>query len=158
MNVSMSMHCTCTSSVKRKTELESRMVKRCVAAGCSNTNADGVSLFKFPKDEKLHALWIKQVSRFRAEWTCTEYSVLCSEHFSDECFEVESKLAAEFGMKRTKRLKADAVPSIFTRSSATSRTLGKRVSPCSNSSESSSKKRMAYEKHENYRVCIITEL
>ena len=77
------------------------MVKRqSVAAGCSNTNADGVSLFKFPKDEKLRALWIKQVRRFRAEWTCTEYSVLCSEHFSDECFEVESKLAAEFGMKK----------------------------------------------------------
>ena len=37
------------------------MVKRCVAAGCSNTNADGVSLFKFPKDEKLCAQWIKQV-------------------------------------------------------------------------------------------------
>ena len=69
-------HCTCTSNVKLKTELESRMVKRCVAAGCSNTNADGVSLFKFPKDEKLRALWIKQVRRFRAEWTCTEYSVM----------------------------------------------------------------------------------
>ena len=49
--------------------------------------------------------------------------MLCSEHFSDECFDVESKLAAEFWMKRTKRLKADAVPSIFTRSSATSGTL-----------------------------------
>ena len=24
------------------------MGKRCVAAGCSNTNADGVSLFRFP--------------------------------------------------------------------------------------------------------------
>ena len=52
------------------------MVKCCVAAGCSNTNADGVSLFKFPNDKKLRALWIKQVRRFQAEWMCTEYSVL----------------------------------------------------------------------------------
>ena len=39
--------------------------------------------------------------------------MLCSEHFSDECFEVESKLAAKFGMKKTKRLKADPVPNIY---------------------------------------------
>lgn len=143
------------------------MVKRCVAAGCSNTNADGVSLFKFPKDDKLRALWIKQVQRFRAEWTCTAYSVLCSEHFSDECFEVESKFAAEFGMKKTRRLKPDAVPSIFTRPSAITRpsgSLGKREatdSPCSSSSiseSSSKKKRKAYEKRENYRVCSYSNL
>ena len=70
--------------------------------------------------------------------------MLCSEHFSDECFGIESKLAAEFGMQKTKRLKADAVPSILTRPSVTSGTLGKRAPPCSSSSisaESSLKKR-----------------
>ena len=115
-------------------------------------------LIKFPRDEKFSALWIKQVQRFRAEWTCTKYSVLCSEHFSVECFKVESKLAAEFGLKKSKRLRADAVPSIFTRSTAMSGTLGRRASPCSSSSESSSKKQMIYEKRENYRVRIIAEL
>ena len=29
------------------------MVCRCVAAGCSHTNKDGVSLYKFPKDSGL---------------------------------------------------------------------------------------------------------
>lgn len=133
------------------------MVKRCVAAGCSNTNADGVSLFKFPKDEKLRAQWIKQVQRFRAEWTCTAYSVLCSEHFSEECFEPASKFAAEFGMKKPRRLKPDAIPSIFSRPSTTP-TAGKKremtETPRSGSvvGESSSKRRKAYEKRENYRV------
>ena len=32
------------------------MVCRCVAAGCSHTNKDGVSLYKFPKDSGLKVL------------------------------------------------------------------------------------------------------
>ena len=33
------------------------MMKRCVAASCSNTYKDGVSLSKFPKDKKLRLQW-----------------------------------------------------------------------------------------------------
>ena len=85
--------------------------------------------------------------------------MLCSEHFSDECFEVESKLVAKYGMKKTKRLKADAVPNFY-------QAFGdewnpQRAPPCSNSSisvESSSKKRKDYEKHENYRLCTTAQL
>ena len=96
-------------------EVKSKMVKRCLAEGCSNVAGNKVSLFKLPKDEKLRDQWIKQVQRFRAEWTWTPYSVLCSEHFSEECFEPASKLAAEFGMQITRRLKPDAIPTIFSR-------------------------------------------
>ena len=39
------------------------MGKRCVAAGCSNMNGDGVSLFRFPRDPALRAQWNKQVQR-----------------------------------------------------------------------------------------------
>ena len=95
-----------------------KMVKRCVAAGCSNTNADGVSLYNFPKDEALRSQWIKQVQRFRAEWTATSYSVLCSKHFNDHCFGPDSKIAATFGMQKAKRLKSGAVPTIFDRPSS----------------------------------------
>ncbi len=84
------------------------MVNRCVAAGCSNTHNDGVSLHKFPIDPVLKDKWVKQVRRTRAKWTATKYSVLCSEHFSVDSFQVESQ-----------RLKLDAVPSIFPRQSAT---------------------------------------
>ena len=130
------------------------MVKRCVAAGCSNTNADGVSLYKFPKNEALRSQWIKQMQRFRAEWTATAYSVLCSKHFSDDCFEPASQIAATFGMQKSRRLKPDAIPTLFDRPSLSSEgERRKRVAKTSTSLLSSTKKRRsAYEKRENYRV------
>ena len=58
------------------------MVKHCIAAGCSNTYSDNVSLFKFPKDHVLRQKWVKNVQRTRAQWSGpSEYSVLCSQHF-----------------------------------------------------------------------------
>ena len=153
-----------------KLERESEMVKRCVAAGCSNTNADDVSLFKFPRDQVLRNRWIKQVQRGRASWTATSYSVLCSKHFSDDCFQSGAKIAAQFGMQKTRRLKPDAVPTIFDKaSSATSSTLSSRKRaaddlPSSSKTGSTSsaclggdggivkKKRTAYEKRESRRV------
>ena len=90
------------------------MGKRCVAAGCSNTNADGVSLFRFPRNPSLRAQWNKQVQRTRTDWKdATEYSVLCSNHFISDCFEEDSHIAAQFGIAKRKRLKPDAVPTIL---------------------------------------------
>ena len=95
------------------------MVKRCIAAGCSNTNADGVSLFRFPRDPSLRTKWNKQVQRTRADWKdAIEYSVLCSDHFTSYSFEKESFLAPGFGLAKKKRLKPDAVPTIFHRPAA----------------------------------------
>ena len=52
------------------------MVKCCVAAGCSNTYTDTVSLFKFPKDPVLGQKWVKNVQRTRVQWSGpSEYSV-----------------------------------------------------------------------------------
>ena len=82
------------------------MVKRCVAAGCSYTHADGISLFSFPRDPSLRALWNKQVQRTRADWRdATDYSVLCSEHFTKDCFEQGSVMASQFGIQKRRRLK-----------------------------------------------------
>ena len=131
------------------------MVKRCVAAGCSNTNADGVSLYKFPKDDALRSQCIKQVQRFRAEWTATTYSVLCSKHFSDECFEPDFKIAATFGMQKARRLKPEAIPTLFDRPSLSSEEVRrKRAAETSTTLVSSTKKRRsaAYEKREKHRV------
>ena len=86
------------------------MGKRCIATGCSNTNSDGVSLFRFPRDPSLRKKWNKQVQRTRADWKdATEYSVLCSDHFTSDSFEMDSFLAARFGMAKKKRLKPDAI-------------------------------------------------
>ena len=64
---------------------------------------------KFPKDR---LKWEKQVQRTREQWSATENSFLCSDHFEADCFEVDSMLAEEMGLKK-RRLKPDAVPTIF---------------------------------------------
>ena len=93
------------------------MVNRCVAAGCSNTPSDRVSVFKFPSDGVLRRKWEKQVQRTRSQWKATEHSFLCSEHFTDDCLEVDSAFASQFGMSKRRRLKPGAVPTIFHRPS-----------------------------------------
>lgn len=147
------------------------MPKRCVAAGCSNTNKDGVSLFLFPRDQVLLGQWTKQVCRTRAKWNPTKYSVLCSKHFTADCFEEDSSIAASFGMEKRKRLKVDAVPTLFERPS-TGEECGssvsatrKRKAPVAAVTESVwvgssqhakvKRSRSAYEKRERSRVSLI---
>ena len=91
------------------------MGRRCVAAGWSNTHSDSISMHKFPKDPELRQKWEKQVQRTREQWSATDTSVLCSEHFEADCFEVDSMLAEQMGLKKRKRLKPDAVPTVFVR-------------------------------------------
>ena len=143
------------------------MVKRCVAAG-SNTHSDDVSLFKFLKEPVLRQKWVKQVLRTRALWSPSEHSVLCSEHFDGNCFEPDSTLASQMGIQKRRRLKADAIPTLFERrcvapvplplpSEAGPSTLSrKRTSSSSSSVDAgySKKKRAAYEKRERTRVSI----
>ena len=90
------------------------MVKRCVAAGCSNTYSNNVSLFVFPRDRSLRQEWAKQVKKTRPKWGGpSDYSVLCSDHFTDDCFEPESLLAPKLGVEMRRKLKRDAVPTLF---------------------------------------------
>ena len=144
------------------------MVKRCVAAGCSNTYSDGVSLFQFPRDPVLRQQWSQQVRRTRARWSGpSEHSVLCSKHFTESCFEPSSALASKVGLEKRKRLKADAVPTIFERpetSTSSTNTSGdfssqrKRAAVDTPLEESTGAKhqakraRGAYEKRERARV------
>ena len=101
------------------------MVNRCVSAGCSNTASDRISLFKFPKDPELRKQWEKQVQRTRAQWKATEQSHICSEHFISDAFELDSTIAATFGMKKRKTLKPCAVPMLFIRQSAAANSRGR---------------------------------
>ena len=78
------------------------MPNRCVAYGCNNTNAEkGISTFKFPKEgTSLRRKWISQVKRTRSGWSKPgRHSVVCSEHFTTECFEDTHKLHKAFGLK-----------------------------------------------------------
>ena len=137
------------------------MVNRCVAAGCSNTPSDKVSLHKFPKDVSWKREWEKQVQRTRAQWKATEHSYLCSEHFTEDCFEVDSAIAAQFGIKKRKALKPGAVPSIFPRpASVVGQSSAKggsckrpsTATSCESVEMTSKKKRGAVEKRERRQV------
>lgn len=88
---------------------------RYVAAGCSNTHSETVSMHKFPKDPEVRWQWEKQVSRTRERWSAMETSFLSSDHFEADCFEVDSIIASQMGMKKRKRLKPGAIPTIFVR-------------------------------------------
>lgn len=136
------------------------MVNRCVAAGCSNTPSERISLHKFPADLKLREKWVKQVRRTRAQWTPTKHSVLCSEHFSEDSFEVDSAIAATFGISKKRRLKPDAVPTIFQRQSSVGSASEGQLVPLKRPADplattSSKRARGAAEKRERTRVSII---
>ena len=56
--------------------VDKEMVNRCVAAGCSNTPSDRVSLLKLPSNGVLRRTWEKQVQRTLAQWKATKHSPL----------------------------------------------------------------------------------
>lgn len=92
------------------------MPAHCVAANCNNSNKDHVLLHKFQTDPKRRTEWVIQVKRNRANWTGpSEFSVLCSDHFSAECFDGGQELRRSLGFGTRKRhiLREDAVPTIF---------------------------------------------
>ena len=95
------------------------MPRRCVAAGCDTTSGMGYSLHSFPKDETVRKRWISAVKRQRSNWNGpSSCSLLCSKHFKEDCFVTEGvRYREDFGVPALKRLKADAVPTIFPRSS-----------------------------------------
>ena len=95
--------------------------------------------------------------------SATEHSFLCSEHFTEDCFEVNSELVSHFGMKRRRRLMPGAVPTIFHRpymaqertSEAEERSLHKRTvdaCPIVGDKGPSKRKRVAAENRERLEV------
>jgi len=111
------------------------MGKLCVAFDCSNIPGKGVSLFKFPNNLALRAEWTRQVQRNGADFKDpTKNFFACSEHFTKDCFEKDTELAASFGIKKQRRLIDGAIPTIFKRPEAptpsTSQSPSLKVAPC----------------------------
>jgi len=120
------------------------MVKTCIAAGCSNTNQNGVSLHKFPSGVALRKKWVDQARRHRNKWKPTAYSVRCSQHFESACFMVNSILSQSLGLgKKRACLKPDAIPTLFTKLISGKETKTDNLPQ---------KKRSAYEKRERHGV------
>ena len=81
---------------------------------CTNgQHTEGKSIHTFPlkeKDRKRHQAWVRFVRRHRPQWSSTNSSFLCSDHFDESCFTKNQDIAAKLGMKR--KLKPNAVPTI----------------------------------------------
>uniref|UniRef100_A0A3B5LP33 THAP-type domain-containing protein n=1 Tax=Xiphophorus couchianus TaxID=32473 RepID=A0A3B5LP33_9TELE len=91
------------------------MPSRCIAAFCSNTREDGVSLFRFPKEPELLSKWVREVRRTRELWKPSPTSVLCSEHFELHCFDFVPVLKESLGysVQHKRVLLPTAVPTVF---------------------------------------------
>ena len=94
------------------------MPRRCVAAGCDSVSGKGCSFHKFPKNEALRRRWVNAVKRQRSNWNGPSAdSQLCSNHFTEDCFVTDGfRFREAMGIKTLKRLKPDAVPTVFARS------------------------------------------
>ena len=91
---------------------------RCVAAGCDTKSGMGYSLHGFLRqDEVLRRKWVRAVKRQISNWEGPSSSLqLCSKHFEDHCFVTEGVRYREaMGVPTVKRVKPDAVPTIFPR-------------------------------------------
>ena len=84
--------------------------------GCSNMYKQNVSLFTFLWDPTHREGWTRQIRRTRVGWSGpTATSYLCSNHFTEDCFEENSLMAAKLAIKKRKTLKPDAMPTVFLR-------------------------------------------
>ena len=89
----------------------SNTVKRCVVQFCSNSNKTGHSTYKFPDDLNLRRQWTKFVQVKRADFKGpTKHSIICSAHFTPDCF--ENPYMQEMGFKKKRDLLPIAVPTI----------------------------------------------
>ena len=91
-----------------------KMTKRCVVYGCSNTADKKNCIFTYgipfwgsnsPVPPKRRKKLENLARRKRAKWTPTQHSVVCSKHFTKECFEYGSVAVEKY---KTPRLKKDS--------------------------------------------------
>lgn len=84
----------------------------CMAFGCANDSrkTKSISYHRLPSDPGRRKIWLAKISREAP--VISKNSVVCSEHFTPDCF--ERNIRAEIlGGKAITKLKADAVPTIF---------------------------------------------
>ena len=84
----------------------------CFVPGCVNYSAksNGISYHKLPRDTRRRKAWLERIRR--TNMPPLENCYVCSEHFSEESFEVNLR-AQITGVKCKRRLKEDAIPSEF---------------------------------------------
>ncbi|XP_024921290.1 THAP domain-containing protein 6-like isoform X2 [Cynoglossus semilaevis] len=83
------------------------MPEHCAANSCFSrrtveNRARGITFHKFPKDKEMRRKW--EISLQREEFTASNTSVLCSEHFKQDDFDRTGQIV---------RLRNEVIPSIF---------------------------------------------
>lgn len=89
---------------------------RCYVPGCTNTSVANPELtFHLPRDSDTKRKWEAAIpSRLRVEHKELSISRICSSHFSDDAYLDTDILQVQLGVSRKrKRLKVDALPTIF---------------------------------------------
>lgn len=84
----------------------------CCVPECTNYSkkTESVSYHKLPSKQAIQKSWIAHIKR--ANLPPLQYCYVCSDHFEDSCFEVDL-MEQLTGVKRKRRLKAGAIPSLF---------------------------------------------
>ncbi|XP_064483559.1 uncharacterized protein LOC135396489 [Ornithodoros turicata] len=91
-------------------------ITRCYVPGCTNTSgANPEVTFHKPRDSNAKRMWeAALVSRHPdLQGEVIHVSRICSSHFADDAYMETDSLQIRLGVPRRKRLKLDAVPTIF---------------------------------------------
>ena len=91
------------------------MPRHCVAAGCNTKSGEGYSLHGFPREQDLHAKWVRAVKQLRSNWDGpSKLSMLCSKRFKADCFVTEVvRYRDSIGLPTKKCLKQAPYPPYF---------------------------------------------
>ncbi|KAL0830305.1 hypothetical protein ABMA28_002505 [Loxostege sticticalis] len=75
--------------VKHSADTNTEITKTCAVLGCEDSkNLDEESFFRFPEDANLKQIWTDLTGR--NNWTPTDYSYICIQHFSVDCFKCDA--------------------------------------------------------------------
>ncbi|XP_052084466.1 uncharacterized protein LOC127721708 [Mytilus californianus] len=100
----------------------------CVAFNCNTGSGQGYGLFTFPKDPDRRKIWIHKVKR--QNFVPTEHSRLCAKHFDFDQFVIDARIASSVKFTpKQKRLKANAIPTIFNHNKSGEKTSALGASP-----------------------------
>ncbi|OWR51636.1 putative THAP domain-containing protein [Danaus plexippus plexippus] len=90
--------------LKQNTEADTEITKTCAVLGCEESkNFNSDSFFRFPEDPSLRQIWADLTGR--NNWTPTDYSYICVQHFSVDCFECNADNAVVLVNKAVPSLK-----------------------------------------------------
>ncbi|KAG8182237.1 hypothetical protein JTE90_024170 [Oedothorax gibbosus] len=95
------------------------MPDRCCVTNCKSnyksTKGVYVSVFKFPKDERLKSEWMRKIPR--QDFEPSQRSVVCEKHFHDDCIIRYDEILRNGEIcrfqRKTPKLKPGSIPTIF---------------------------------------------